>query len=291
MPDNDNTLHTTHVPTTHLPAFDSRDPQLYFDLIEVIFLDESSRFLNAVYNLPFTVKQKAKHIFPSDVTDRFSKLKNITLNHFAVSQGDNLNTLLSQTTLGDRTAEDYLQFVRKLLPHEQKDSETIRFHFFRVLPDNIMPMAKFLPNEDLEKIAVAVDRALAHNTNRNTSTGNHTISTMHHPSTKTDVDRITALELRMEQRYIELRVQLEKQCQLLQEQIARIPKHMPPHRPHSMHPPDTNKPTRTRSLSRTRDQDQVKPSSQKPPNMCFYHSTYGASARKCMPPCSFPSGN
>ena len=211
--------------TITIPTFDDRDPHIYFDFIDALPLEDTAKLLNAISNIPFKAKQKARHLLTSEAAakDRFAELRTLVTRMYSKSQEEKLANLIAQTSMGDQNARDFLDYIRRMLPNEDKNSTQIRYLFFKNLPPHIAPMARFLPDQDLDEVAKAVDRSLTHS-KHNPASANvfamHTQANAKSPSTQSETDRFLSLELKIEKQFIDMRSHFEQQLESLQRQIT-----------------------------------------------------------------------
>ena len=294
------TIHTS-VP---LPKFDTRDPRIFFELIGSISPDDKTKFLTALTNLPYKAVEKAKHLLSSNLTDaeKFLELKTIVVKLYTCSQEDNWNTLHNLTSMGDRNAREHLDYIRKLLPDDDKNSATVKHFFYKTLPHTIAPMARILPDEDLEVVADAVDRSLnqcKHTQATNMCAVNMDINAFQKPKPSYE-ERLSTLEAKIAEHRNSNQF-FEQQFHVLRQQLADLPAKL--RGPYGV---QQNAPANTQTHRATpRMHYNANPQSprnqphnnayqrqqQNSETLCYYHKSFGKDARKCVAPCNFRAEN
>lgn len=243
-----------------LPPFWPSDPHLWFAQVEAQFntrgiTAQKTKYEYVVASLsPEFATQVRDLILRVPAASPYDTLKQQLIARTALPAERRLRQLFQSTELGDQRPSQLLRRMQQLLGEDAagSDGTLLREMFLQRLPGNVrMVLASSGADRTLEELAQLADRII--------TAAPLSVAGVTNPQPPVEVD--------------ELRTEIAK----LRETITTL----------AMSP----QPTRGRSPSPRRPSRlQSPPPRTRPTTMCWYHSRFGARARKCTPPCSY-SGN
>ena len=243
-----------------LPPFWPSDPHLWFAQVEAQFSTrgitaQKTKYEYVVASLsPEFATQVRDLILRVPATSAYDTLKRQLIARTALPAERRLQQLFQSTELGDQRPSQLLRRMQQLLAEDAAglDSTLLREMFLQRLPSNVrMVLASAGEGKTLEELAQLADRII--------TAAPFSVAGATNPQPPGELD--------------ELRTEIAK----LRETIATLATSTPPARHRS---PSPRRPSRLPSP----------PPRLAPTGMCWYHSRFGARARKCTPPCSY-SGN
>ena len=243
-----------------LPPFWPSDPHLWFAQVEAQFSTrgitaQKTKYEYVVASLsPEFATQVRDLILRVPAASPYDTLKRQLISRTALPPERRLRQLFQSTELGDQRPSQLLRRMQQLLGEDAagSDATLLREMFLQRLPGNVrMVLASSGEGKSLEELAQLADRIVT--------------------AAPLSVAGVTSRQPAGE--VDELRTEIAK----LRETIATLATLSPPTRHRS---PSPRRPSRRHSP----------PPHTAPTGMCWYHSRFGARARKCTPPCSY-SGN
>lgn len=243
-----------------LPPFWPSDPHLWFAQVEAQFSTrgitaQKTKYEYVVASLsPEFATQVRDLILRVPDTSPYDTLKQQLITRTALPAARRLQQLFQSTELGDQRPTQLLRRMHQLLGEDAAgtDGTLLREMFLQRLPANVrMVLASSGEGKTLEDMAQLADKIIS------AAPPPVAAITNHHPPGEVE----------------ELRTEIAK----LRETIATLATSNPP--------PPRRSPSPRRLL-----RPHSPPPPSEPTGMCWYHSRFGARARKCTPPCSY-SGN
>lgn len=263
-------------PSCRLPDFWTNNVRLWFVQAESEFALKGIRSESTKYHMTIRALSERDIVEIADIvanpqrSSPYQHLKQELLNRFQASTTERLQRLLSTEDLGDGKPSQLLRRLYALLGDKASsfDEDCLRELFLRRLPPSIRSLLAVSQTSSLQHLATLADKlmeegspvmAAVHSTN---SSGEQ--SDLH--------SRLQALERSMENLHLELRATRPER---------RSPSPAPSTSMRSAIRPRYN-------ASRSDKRYRSPPPSDSP--FCWYHLTFGASARQCRSPCQW-SGN
>lgn len=242
------------------PPFWKNNPKLWFAQIEAQFeiagiAKDETKFNHVIAGIESHILDSIQDlVINPPEKDRYSILKNRLIETYAESDSSKLRTLLQGIELGDQRPSILLKRMRDLAgKHFSED--LLKSLWLDRLPANVK-LVLVASNEELNNLSVMADRILEIV-----------------PQTSVNFAGVNSQQ----------NSSLEAQVSELTKQVANLTKLV--HESHESH--------RSRSLSKNRrfSQKSHSPSRhryvQASNGFCFYHTNFGASAKKCKSPCTF----
>ena len=243
-----------------LPPFWPADPALWFAQVEAQFRTknitiEKTKYEYVVASLsPEHASEVRDIILHTPSHQPYQKLKATLVERTTASEQQRLRQLFQMEELGDRTPSQFFRRMQQLLGDKAADTDSsfIRELFLQRLPSNTrMVLASAGDDLPLDKLAALADKIY-----EVTATTPQTPSTFSPPVCKVTASDQLVTELS------HLRDEVSHLKQLLSLQNgSRYPRRRSP----------------SPVPRRSRDEHQA---------ICWYHQKFGASARKCQPPCT-----
>lgn len=258
--DGQNNENSVSLVGVHLPAFWSNDPAVWFRLAEIQFetrriTQSYTMFSHVLAVLPAHVVQEARDVIMNPhPTEPYEHLKSTLLKRTTESEQKRLEQLINGEELGDRKPSQLLRRLLQILDGRSMDDALFRQLFLQRLPvfvRSILISREKMPIQDLADLADEIISI------PNTPQINSVAQTP--PESLTQV--------------------LCHQIELLNRNIEKL---------------QVQQRSRSRSYDRTRARFPRQPSPQsinRNYHLCWYHQTFGANARKCIPPCQFKAQN
>ena len=259
------------------PQFCTHDPKMWFNLVEINFkanriTSSLTKFSHATSLLPQDVLTKVADIISKAILSEtpYEDLKAAIIKRMESSVSTRLQELLSKEELGNEKPSDLLRRMQRLLSDKYETFDPVLFKqlFYQRLPTdiqrNLFSVKDKLTLEDLAQLAddftttVHTDKTVAHVT---ASQPSASASAAAAPAATSDMLRLTELVSQLTLQVNSLTNRLDNQ-----ERQSR------------------SRDSRPRSRSRS----QSRPSKYQ---ICWYHYTYGPSAKKCNEPCDYKSNS
>ena len=270
---------TTSSPVTSsvsikLPPYWPRDPALWFSQVEAQFTirgitSQSTKYAYVVGSLQPEVAQEVRDLLIHlPVENPYTRLKAELVKRTSATEQQRLHQLLHAEELGDRKPTQLLRRMQQLLGENTLEPAIMKQLFLQRLPINTqLILASTKDDLDAESLAWLADKiveiALTHATPPSLST------VVPHPALPTSPPSTELCKLQ------DLVAQLTTTINNL---------HFPPQPlgpiPSRRTHPRTRSPSPSRPINFASD-------GQSPP-ICWYHTKFGTSAKKCSQPCSFP---
>lgn len=234
-----------------IPPFWTDEPALWFAQVESQFILAGVTLDNTKYNhvvayLDYKLAQLVRDVISNPpATDRFETLKTELIRRLSSSQEKKIQQLLEREELGDRKPSEFLRHLQALADGALPEN-FLRTLWLGRLPTHMQAIltTSQLPLDGISDLADKL----------------HELT----PATRIAPVHSTADSY-----------SLQKQIEVLQEQVANLTKLVQSERP------------RRRRQSKS---PAPRPSSSGSQRLCWYHHRFGDKAAKCTPPCSF-SGN
>lgn len=245
-----------------MPPFWPEEPALWFAQVESQFVlsritTDDTKFCYLVSQLEHQYASEVKDIITyPPATNKYEKLKSELIKRLSASKEKRVKQLLMHEELGDRKPSQFLRHLEGLAgPAVPKDF--LATLWSSRLPQTIQTVIASQIDLPLEKLAELADKV-------------HEIAP---PAPQVASTSTTASAPSYED--------LAKQVCELTRQVANLTSRL-----------ENNGRSRSKSRRYNRSRSRSRPK-QPPPNHphCFYHFTYGANAKKCKNPCSYPAEN
>lgn len=263
-----------------LPPFWRHNIQLWFIQVEAAFMlsgitADMTKYASLVASIDSETLAHVSDVLnqPPD-TNKYDTLKTRLIAEFADSENRRVKQLLGDLQLGDKKPSSLLRQMRDLAQGKVNE-DFLQSLWLQRLPTNIQTVLS-ASNEELPQLAILADKIqeIARD-----STAVYAIRT-------TDADSLEAAiggkkedttghaaVINGEPAYV---VELRKQMEMLTLKVDKLAREVT----------RTGR-SRHRSGSQQRGKDQSRHSQDRNQELCYYHSTFGAQARKCRFPCSF----
>ena len=203
----------------------------------------------------------------------YTQLKSELVKRTSASEQQRLHQLLNAEQLGDRKPTQLLRQMQQLLGESQLESSIMTQLFLQRLPTNAqLILASSKDTLDTESLAKLADKIFEVAPTHSTPP---TLSTVAPPSAPQPVQSTELRELR-------------EPISQLTITINNFSLNFSP----SRHPRRSRSRSNTRRhASPTNHKDRNRPNQEQdpPPPVCWYHTKFGPSAKKCSQPCSFAS--
>ena len=268
------------------PRFFEEDPVIWLVQLDLYFSQaavhaELDKFRIAATLLPgHLLRDFADILRNPPAAAPYQTLANAIRQRFGKSLEQRLRTLLANQQLGDRRPSQLLRHLLDLAQTEgSADSPLVRQIYLNALPARILPFLECLPpNTDLATIASTADRLLELPQPSSTPPGFvGATSSVRPPSPD--------LPALLEKMIAGIAALTTTVTALSEATLRREPATLrrEPFRPRSRgRSGPRGSPARASTPQRSRSPE---PS---PAHLCWYHRRFGADARSCQPPCSWP---
>lgn len=191
--------------------------------------------------------------------NRYQALKSLLVEHYSLTRGQELRKLLSGLSIQGKKPSRLLAEMRSLAGSGRIDDEDLKTLFLEYLPNDVRMTLQVVPG-DVNALATVADKIMEHRPtvdNRELmaakkSDGNNEIAAV--GKTENDSNNILA--------------ELVKRMSRLEARLK----------------PTFRSRSRSRTNSRSRDSSRNQTRGTK---ICFYHSRFGAKAKKCTEPCEW----
>ncbi|KAL0860717.1 hypothetical protein ABMA27_010054 [Loxostege sticticalis] len=249
--------------SVRVPPFWPEEPALWFAQVESQFVlsgiaKDDTKFYYLVAQLDHQYAKEVKDIITSPpATDKYEKLKTELIKRLSASQEKRIKQLLVHEDLGDRKPSQFLRHLSSLAGSSVSSDFLLTLWSSR-LPQNIQTVIASQMDLSKEKLGELADKVyeIAPTVPQVASTSTAPASL--HNDMAHQISELT------------------RQVAMLTSRLDNSEKSRSRSRPKRSY--------RSRSRSRPRQPPEDHP-------YCFYHFTYGAQAKKCKQPCSFPSEN
>ena len=245
-----------------LPPFWPKDPALWFAQIEAQFTTRGitvskTKFDYVVSSLSPEFATEVRDLLLQPPAEQpYETLKRELTNRTSLSEQRRLQQLLTSEELGDRKPSQVLRRIQQLLGDKATtmDATFMRELFLQRLPPNVrMVLTPSAGDLNLDQLAQLADRIME-------ASLTPAIAATH---TTPTTNQLTMQVEELTRRLDELSTQMSKAVNAF-----------------------TRRRSRSRSPARRRwPPPPTTDSSNTAPNLCWYHQTFGDSAKKCLPPC------
>ncbi|XP_064470016.1 uncharacterized protein LOC135384759 [Ornithodoros turicata] len=252
-----------------IPPFWPADPILWFANIEAQFIlrgvtTQLTKFYHVVGALGPNEAAEVRDIITVPPADHpYDALKTALTRRTTASEQERLRQLLTAEVLGDRRPSQLLRRMQQLLGDRASalDDSILRELFLQRLPNTVRMILTTSTAVSLEALAEMADKIMdiAPPTISAVSSQPHAVSPLSATPTMSDF-------------------------QILRDEVARLTDMVSTLR-------FNRRSTTPRHRSPRRSSRRRSPSNRSPspnPGECWYHQTFGASARNCRPPCTYP---
>ena len=254
-------------------AFIPHDPEVWFAALETQFefrriKSQRQKYAHALECLPGDQIAAVRDvILSSNEPNPYDRLKEAILKHFLPSCEERLRALLARQHLGDAKPSHYLKRLQSLAGPALSNSDFLKELFMQVMPASVQPtLTALLEDTPLPKVAAIADKIVA----RTNAWDTPLVASTSRP-VDLDDERVRSRQSCIHQRLaFKDRISIPKPVAQRGRSVSKKP---PPGR-------------KARSTSKPR-----KPTVTDTTSYCWFHRAYGATARRCRPPCSFPKGN
>ena len=259
-----------------LPPYWPSDPALWFSQVEAQFTTrgvtaELTKYAYVVGSLQPEVAQEVRDLLINrPIEEPYTTLKTALIKRTSVSEQQRIHQLLTTEELGDRKPTQFLRRMQQLLGDKTLEPTIMKQLFLQRLPTNIQLI--LAPNKDtmdIASLAKLADNILEVAPTHTTLPALATVVPQPQPSTSAQstelselrelVSQLTTTINTFSRKFTPSRTSHDSRCR------SRSPSPIPAHRNDS-----------------TTSQHPRSP-------VCWYHSKFGASAKKCSPPCSYTS--
>ena len=274
-------LPVTSAISIKLPPYWPSDPALWFSQVEAQFTtraitSELTKYTYVVGSLQPEVAQEVRDLINPPAETPYIKLKTELVKRTSASEQQRLHQLLNTEKLGDRKPTQLFRRMQQLLGNSELEPSIMKQLFLQRLPANVqLILASTKDTMDTESLAKIADNILEVAPTHNALS---TLSTVvPHPQPAASAQLTELRELR------ELVSQLTTTINHFSRNFT------PPREEYSDSRRQSPSNTR-RSYSPYRNYDRANTTPKQGPSntVCWYHTKFGASAKKCSPPCSFP---
>lgn len=238
-----------------IPPFWPDDPEVWFAQVEAQFANanitsDATKFNYVIGNLEHQYSKQVRDIFLAPPEqNKYEKLKHELIKRLTASHEKRVKQLLMHEELGDRKPSQFLRHLQSLAgPSVPEDF--LRIIWSSRLPSNVQTLLASQPHTSLEELADLADR-------------------VQDIVTPCQVAASSAPGPSMAEMANEI-AELKKAVRDLTTQLNRRPRSQ----------------SRSSQQQRQRSRQRSQSSHRKYP-LCFYHSKYGANARKCIKPCDY----
>ena len=276
-------LPVTSAISIKLPPYWPSDPALWFSQVEAQFTtraitSELTKYAYVVGSLQPQVAQEVRDLLINPPAETpYTKLKTELVKRTSASEQQRLHQLLNTEELGDRKPTQLFRRMQQLLGNSQLEPSIMKQLFLQRLPANVqLILVSTKDTMDTESLAKIADNILEVAPTHNAPS---TLSTVvPHPQPAASAQPTELRELR------ELVSQLTTTINHFSRNFTPPPQEYTDSRRRS--PSNTR---RSSSPYRDRDRDRAHTTTEQGPSntVCWYHTKFGASAKKCSPPCSF----
>jgi len=149
----------------NLPTYGINNPRLWFARVEALFdcrriTSQSSRYSHIVAHLPDEVASEiADLIYNRPVTNPYDALKEALITRTAVSDEQNLRTLLSGVQLGDRTPSQLLRHMTQLMGSQKGNNAILKELWLQNLPVELRTVLAIVHKDSsLDNLAELADQ-------------------------------------------------------------------------------------------------------------------------------------
>lgn len=256
-----------------LPRFWAEDPLLWFLQIENKFLvhrisTQTRRFELLLDALPQEAISDVRDILmaPRSVTP-YDDIKNALLKRLVRSEESRIQELLNSAELGDRRPTQFLRHLQKLLGEKAPsfDDAVLRELFLKRMPASVRIGLAVAHAQPLTQLAELADRIL--------ETSAATVAATRADVSSADITDLRSLIDHLTTEVAELRRRDRRRHSSPSSSSTRDQRIFR----------RRSTPATARAPSPTSDQASTRP--------CYFHRRFGDAARRCSPPCSWPSGN
>ena len=255
--DSSTTAQVAHV-AIKLPPFWKTNPALWFVRLEAQFAlanitSDATKFNHVIAAIDSDVLNSVSDILmkPPNV-DKYDALKTRLTDLHSESEASKIRTLLQGLELGDQRPSQLLTRMRTLADQSVGDA-LLKSLWLGRLPQSMQTILAVL-NDDLDQLAKVADKV-------------HDVTP--HPYVNVIKEVPEPSTSRLEQQIS----QLTKQVAELQAVVDRRNSR-------------GGRRNFRRSNSRSKSRDRYKQYKEPTNDLCFYHTNFGADAKKCKPPCS-----
>lgn len=259
-----------------IPPFWNANPAVWFSQVECQFhlagiTSQTTRYFHVAAVLPPEVASEVTDILCAPLSAApYDRLKAALIERTTASERKRLQQLLSAEDLGDRRPSQLLRHMQSLLGTRAAtfDEALLKELFLQRLPPTIQMLLATATNLPITELAVHADKIMEVAVPTVATVQTHDASAL--PSQR-QTNR-SSLE--------DLRAEVRQMSSLLASVLPR----QDPARDFSL---STSR-SRRRSGSPRPPQRSRSRSQENPTDFCWYHWSFGASARNCQPPCSWP---
>ena len=247
-----------------LPPYGVNNPRIWFAQIEALFQSrgvrsQASKYAYVVGSLPIEIAAEVGDLIDQvPETEPYDKLKAALIQRTTVSDETRLQQLLNACDLGDKRPSQLLRHMKQLAGPYKLDEALLKQMWFNRLPRSVRQILSALgKSSPLDELTDMADKVME------VCHDNHYINTMQ-PYGAADVSYLNSIQRQLSQ--------LTNQLESLQTTVAAVQARQvrPPFRQRSRSRPRSRSPKRTSEI-------------------CWYHTKFGAKARRCTRPCAFPS--
>lgn len=261
-----------------LPPYWPSDPALWFAQVEAQFTTraitaEPTKYAYVVGSLQPEVAQEVRDLLINPPADTpYTQLKTALVKRTSASEQQRLHQLLHTEELGDRKPTQLYRRMQQLLGNRQLEPSIMKQLFLQRLPTNAQLILASTTDElDTASLAKMADKILEVSPIQPTPS---TLATVVPQSAPTPPAQ--SIELR----------ELRDLVAQLTTTITNLNLNFTPPQHGHVERRRSRSPTR-RSPSPFHENDRTTTEQRHRAPLCWYHTKFGASAKKCSPPCSF----
>ena len=268
--------------TIKLSPYWPSDPALWFSQVEAQvttrnITSQKTKYAYVVGSLQPEVAQEVRDLLINPPAENpYTQLKKELVKRTSASDQQRLHQLLNAEQLGDRKPTQLFRRMQQLLGDSQLEPSIMKQLFLQRLPTNAQLILAYTEDDlDVESLAKLADKILEVAPTHSPSTLS-TVVPQPATSTSTDSSASSTEYRQLWDMVSQLTTTINNLNLTLTSQHRKRPRSRSRSRPH-------------RSPSPYDDQEQVQHQPEQQPRapICWYHTKFRTSAKKCAPPCSF----
>ena len=262
-----------------LPQYWSNDPTLWFSQVKAQFTargitSEITKYAHVVSSLQPEVAQEVRDLLINQPGENpYTQLKSELAKHTSTSEQQRLHQLLNTKQLGDRKPTQLLRRMQQLLGESQLEPFIMKQLFLQHLPTNAqLILASSKDTLDTESLAKLADKILEVAPTHSTPSTLSTVTPPPAPESEqsTKLRELRELVSQLTTTINDFRLNFMPSCNSRRDRSrSQTHRHASPHNQNGC--------------------ERTNPEQDTPPPVCWYHTKFGPSAKKCSPPCSFVS--
>ena len=262
-----------------LPPYWPADPQVWFAQVEAQFANrgisaESTKYNYVISTLTPEIAQEVRDLLLNPPQDTpYKTLREELIKRTTATEQKRLKQLLTDEVLGDRKPTQLLRHMRQLLGDKALEDSILRQLFLQRLPASVqLVLTSAGDTMKMEQLAELADKVMDVSTH---SLGVNSVTPVTPMTPPATTPTMSAQPTSWQNEVEFLRGEINR----LTTEIKNI----------------ETRPRRSRFHSRHRSDKQPRTNTPSPSTdgqgMCWYHTTFGTNAHKCIKPCSHHANN